>query len=144
LSHLFSKKFNFSVRFDNNRYNIQFPDQDQNKRVTPYFILNEKKSLLLSSNSFIRFNLKNKNDNNYKFQYSYIEDSTEDNTKNMIQWIFNNYNSLFKESPLNTFEGIDEIRLESYNFFSNNYSSLISRIWSLLINLSDKYSFVIK
>ena len=144
LSHLFTKKFNFSVRFGNNRYNIQFPEQDQNKRVTPYFILNEKKSLLLSSNSFIKLNLKNKNDNNYNFQFSYIEDPTEENTKNMIQWIFNNYNSLFKESPLNTFEEIDEIRLESYNFFSSNYSSLINRIWSLLINLSDKYSFVIK
>ena len=48
---LFIKKYNFSVRIRNQRYNIIFEEEDQDNKVNPYFILNENNSLLLSQNS---------------------------------------------------------------------------------------------
>ena len=144
-SHLYMKKYNFSVRINNNRYDIQFPEVDQDKRITTYFILNEKNSLILSQNSFIKLNIKNQNDNyNYKYIYIEIKDQIEEKTKEMIKWTMDNYNSLFKESPLKTFEEIDEMQFESNNFFTNSIYTLISRIWSLIINLADKFMDVLE
>ena len=138
---LFMKKFNFSVRFGEHKYYIIFPNEEQDGKLTSYFILNEKKSLIMSKDSYLKLNTKN--NNSYTYNYSYVDNPSEENTKNFIQWTFNNYNILFKESPLKTFKEIDDLQLESYNFFTNNSSSLISRIWSLLINLTDKYSNVL-
>ena len=138
---LFMKKFNFSVRFGEHKYYIIFPNEEQDGKLTSYFILNEKKSLIMSKDSYLKLNTKN--NNSYTYNYSYVDNPSEENTKNFIQWTFNNYNRLFKESSLKTFKEIDDLQLESYNFFTNNSSSLISRIWSLLINLTDKYSNVL-
>jgi hypothetical protein len=135
------KKFNFSVRFGEHKYYIIFPNEEQDGKLTSYFILNEKKSLIMSKDSYLKLNIKI--NNSYTYKYSYVENPSEENTLNYIQWTFNNYNGLFKESPLKTFKEIDDLQLESYNFFTNNLSSLISRIWSLLINLTDKYSNVL-
>ena len=95
----------------------------------------------MSKDSYLKLNTKN--NNSYTYNYSYVDNPSEENTKNFIEWTFNNYNRLFKESSLKTFKEIDDLQLESYNFFTNNSSSLISRIWSLLINLTDKYSNVL-
>ena len=87
----------------------------------------------MSKDSYLKLNTKN--NNSYTYNYIYVDNPSEENTLNYIQWTFNNYNGLFKELPLKTFKEIDDLQLESYNFFTNNSSSLISRIWSLLINL---------
>ena len=139
--HLYSKNYNFSVRINNERYNVVFPDSNQSERITPYFILNEDKSLILSLNSFLKYNKKNDNEKDYII---YIEEAKEEKTIEMIIWLMDNYNKSFPETQLKIFKEIDELQLESYNFFTNNSSSLISRIWSLLINLTDKYSDVLK
>ena len=62
----------------------------------------------------------------------------------MIQLTINNYNEMFMESKLKSFEKIDDMILESNNFFINDSYNLISRIWSLIINLTDKYSNVLE
>ena len=141
---LYQKKHNFSVRIKNQRYDILFPEEEQNKKYNPYFILNENNNLLLSKNSFLKINIKNVNNNDYEYKYSYIEEVSEINTKNMIEWTLNNINNLNKETHIKTFNEIDDLQLESYNFFSSNLSSLIGRIWSLLFNLTDKYTSVIE
>ena len=92
----------------------------------------------LSKNSALKMNIKKITNNTYEYKYSYLENVSEINTTNMIQWVINNYNGLNKESPLKTFKQIDDLQLETYNFFINKSSTLISRIWSLLINLTEK------
>ena len=141
---LFIKKYNFSVRLKNERYDIIFPDEDQDKKVNPYFILNEKNSLMLSKNSFLKKNIKNIIDNSYDYRIVYLDKMPEENTQNMFKWLTNNINTLYKESPLKSLDEINDLQLETTNFFTNNSSTLISRIWSLLMNLNDKFSEVIK
>ena len=145
-SHLYLKKYNFSIRIKENRYDIIFTNEDQRNKITPYFVLNEKDSLLLSLKySYVKKNLKGN-----KCLYKYI-DNNEDNTKEdiekktlqILQWVINNCNKLYRESQIKTLEEIDKLNLESYNFFTSTASTLIGRIWSLIINLTDKYNDVL-
>ena len=140
---LYIRKYNFSVRLKDQRYDITFPEEEQDRKVNPYFILNEKNSLNLSKNSFIKLNIKIPIVNKYKYKFFYNDNSSEGITEYMIQLIMNNLNDLYKESLLKNFKEIDNLQLESYNFFTNNSSTLISRIISLLINLSDKFSNIL-
>ena len=55
-----------------------------------------------------------------------------------------NFNQLYKEDPLKTNDEIDELQLETLNFFMNNSSTLVGRILSIIINLNDKFSYIIK
>ena len=142
---LYNKKYNFSVRIKNQRYDIIFPDEDQNNKVNPYFILNENNSLCLSKDSFLKKNFKSQTDKNkYDCEIIYLDKTPEENTKNILEWIGNNFNEEYKESPLKTFEEINNLQLETANFFTSNTSTLISRIWSLLFNLTDKFPEIIK
>ena len=141
---LFIKKYNFSVRIRNQRYNIIFEEEDQDNKVNPYFILNEKNSLLLSKNSFLKKNFKNEDDNKYEYEIFYLDETPKENTEKMFDLLTTNINELYKESPLKTFKEIDDLQLETANFFTIGSSTLISRIWSLLINLTDKFPEVIK
>ena len=141
---LYNKKYNFSVRIKNQRYDIIFPDEDQDNKVNPYFILNEKNSLLLSKGSFLKEITKNFNTNEYKQNIKYFdEEPSEKTTKDMFDWIAINFNGLYKESPLKTDEEINNLIFETSNFFAS-HNTLVSRIWSILINLSDKFADVIK
>ena len=141
-TNLFKKKYNFSVRIADYRYNIIFPNEEQDEKLNPYFIFNVKNSLLLSKNSFLKRN-KKKNDE-YKYQYLYLKEEDEKDTLDFIQLMFKSYDKLYSESPLKTFEEIDNFQTESFNFFvTNNSANLISRIWSLIINLTDKFPDVI-
>ena len=139
---LFIRKYNFSVRLEDQRYDITFPKENQNDKITPYFILNEKNSLNLSKNSFLKLN--KIKDNKYEYIFKYLDDISENNTKDMIKLTIENINSLYKESPLKNFEEIDDLQLESFNFFTSNSCTLIGRVSSLLLNLADKYSDIIK
>jgi len=79
-SHLYLKKYNFSIRIKENRYDIVFTNENQRDKITPYFVLNEKDSLLLSLKySYVKKNLKGN-----KYLYKYI-DISEDNTKEDIE-----------------------------------------------------------
>ena len=140
---LYLKKYNFSVRIKNQRYDIIFPEEDQDKKINPYFILNEKNSLLLSKGSFLKQNIKNMVDDKYECKIIYLEEDPKENTNNMLSWINDNIKELYKESPLKSFNEIDNLQLETYNFFTTSSSTLISRIWSLLINLTDKFPEII-
>jgi len=62
----------------------------------------------------------------------------------MLKWVNTNFNELYKESPLKSLDEINNLQLETANFFMSNSCTLISRVWSLLINLTDKFSDVIK
>ena len=139
-SHLYIKKFNFSIRIGKNRYDIIFHKEDQDKRLTPYFVLNSKNSLILTRESFIKKN--NKKD---KDKYIYVQEESENFTEKFIKWVIDNYNTLNKVSPLKTLEEIDNLQLESSLFFtSKNSSSLVGRIWSIIINLTDKFLEIIE
>jgi len=100
--------------------------------------LNENNSLCLSKESFLKKNFKN------ECKIIYLEKKPEENTIDMLKWIEKHYNQLYKESCLKTLDEIDNFQLETANFFTTNTSNLISRIWSLLINLIDKFPDVIK
>ena len=127
-SQLYNNQYNFSVRIKNNRYDI-ISEEDQSKKINPYFILNEKNSLILSNNSY----LKKEN------QYLYVQDQTEEETKQMIMIMLNYYNKLYMDSEQQIeLSKIDEMQLEINNFFKNNINNLISGIISLIINLTDK------
>ena len=139
---LYLKKYNFSVRIKNQRFDIIFPDENQCDKVNPYFILNEENSFCISKGSFLKQTIKNQ-DEKYETKISYFEDSPEKNTENMLDWISENIKGLYKESPLKTLDEIDKLRLETSNFFTKSLSTLISRIWSLVINLTDKFPEVI-
>ena len=142
---LYIRKYNFSIRFSNSkRYDIIFPDEDQDKKVNPYFIFNEINSLKLSKGSYLKKNIKNLADNNYTYKYFYFDDKTEENTNNMFKWLSKNINDLYKQSPLNTLEEIDKLQFETQNFFKGGISSLTSRIWSLIINLTENYPNIIE
>ena len=130
---LYNKQINFSIRIKDQRYDIEFKESQANKS-NPYFIFNEEKSLYLSNGSFVK---KNYNDN----PYTYLDISPEINTENMLEWLQIYFKSLYNDFPKEN--NIDELQLETSNFFKGNKSTLISRIWSLLINLTDKYSNVI-
>ena len=56
----------------------------------------------------------------------------------MFNLITNNFNELNKELPINLDE-IDKLQLDTLKFFTNHSSTLIGRIWSLIINLTDKF-----
>ena len=130
------------MRIENNRYDIIFPNEEQDKRYNPYFIFNKNNSLILSKESCIKSCEKNNKD--YKYQFKYLDQEDEEMTGKFIQSMFNHYKKMYRESPLKTKEEIDNSQIESFNFFSsNNSSNLISRIWSLIINLTDKFSVVL-
>ncbi len=135
---LYRKKINFSVRIKNQRYDIIFEEENQVEKCNPYFVLNENNSLCLSKESFLKKNFKN------ECKIIYLEKKPEENTIDMLTWIEKHYNQLYKESRLKTLDEIDNFQLETANFFTTNTSNLISRIWSLLINLIDKFPDVIK
>ena len=141
---LYCKKYNFSVRIRDQRYDIIFPDENQDNKVIPYFILNENNSLLISKNSFLKQKTKNFVDNKDETKILYFEKADEENTDNMFKFIFYNFNGLYKESPLKTNKDIDAFQLQTLNFYTNNISTLVSRIWSLIINLTDKFPDVLK
>ena len=143
LYRLHNKKINFSIRLENERYDFIFPDEDQDKKINPYFILNEENSLLLSKGTFLKNNYKN-NNNRSEYEIFYLEKDPVKNTDNMFDWIRRNFNDLYPESPLKSLNEIDKFNLETPNFFKGNISSLFSRILSIVINLKDKYQPVIE
>ena len=130
-------KHNFSIRLNNKRFDIIFKDDDQSPNRNPYFILNEDKSLYLSKGSYIKFNFGKDKD------YKYYDTSPEQNTESM----FNDLSRYFEESnksSIKFYKNIDNLHLDISNFFIGDISSLISIIWSLIINLTDNYSPLIK
>ena len=141
---LYGKKINFSIRLGNQRYDIIFPNEDQDKKINPYFVFNEANSLYLSKGSFLKNNLKNPYDNQYKQEIFYLEKNPEENTKNMFNWIRKSFDGLYPEFPLKSLEEIDNFQLEASKFFIGSTSTLMSRIWSLIINLTDKHSDIIE
>lgn len=70
---LYCKKFNFSVRIKNQRYDIVFPEEDQNHKANPYFVLNEKNSLCLSKESFLKKNYKSLTNGKYDCEIIYLD-----------------------------------------------------------------------
>lgn len=135
LYHLYKNKINFSIRIKQERYDIIFPEEDQVDKYNPYFILNEENSLYISKGSFIKHNNISENDNNYE----YFENSFEEDTKQIFEKLKENFDGAFCEN----LDDIEDLELKTSNFFMGNQSSLISRISSLVINLTDKYSEVI-
>ena len=51
---LYLNKYSFSIRIKNQRYDILFPEEEQDKKVNPYFILNQEDSLYISKGSFLK------------------------------------------------------------------------------------------
>ena len=76
-SGLYTKKNNFIVRIEKIKYSIFF-DESQENNIIPYFIFNEKNSLLLSQNSYLFF----------KKKYSYIDNVSDKETSKMINDCF--------------------------------------------------------
>ena len=139
---LYSNKYNFSIRIKNNRYDIIFPEEDQNKKINPYFILNQEDSLYLSKGSYLKKNKRNLIDDKLECKIVYLEKTPEENTKNMFDWITYYFNELNNELPIKV-EEISKLKLDTIKFFTNNSSTLIGRILSLIINLMDKFPDVL-
>ena len=74
---LICKKRNFIVRIEKHKYSIVFNESQENN-IIPYFIFNEKKSMLLSKNSYLFF----------KKKYSYIDNVSDTETSEMINDCF--------------------------------------------------------
>ena len=133
---LYIKKINFSIRIEDEIYDIQF-QENQDKKYNPYFILNESDSLLLSEGSYLEQNITNPYDNKLKKKnILVIEESSEKKTRRMFEYI-RDLNKL----PIKSLEEIDEFQIETRNFFLGEESSLISRILSLIINLTDNLNY---
>ena len=136
---LYWKRINFSIRIKDKRYNITFPEEDQINKYNPYFILNEEKSLNLSRGSLVKENLSEK-----EFKIIYLEDPPEINTKYMFEFIRLHLVELYIDSSIKNFDNTNDYQLETSNFFIDDESNLVSRILSLVINLTDKYRDVIE
>ena len=141
---LYKKKFNFSVRFDDKRYDIEFQEDPKNKKPTSYFIFNEENSLKISKGSYIKRKKYIKKLNEYKYIFFYLDKTPDENTKEMLENIRFYFNSLDHQFPIKTLDEINDFQLESLNFFSSISNSLISRILPLIINLTDQFQDIIK
>ncbi len=141
---LYHKKFDFSVRFDDIRYDIKFQEDPQNKKPTSYFIFNEENSLKISKGSYIKRKKYIKKLNETKEIFFYLEKTPDENTKEMLENIRFYFNSFNHQFPIKTLEEINDFQLETLNFFSTISNSLISRILPLIINLADQFQNIIK
>jgi hypothetical protein len=74
---LFAKKSNFIVRIEKHKFSIVF-DESQENNIIPYFIFNEKNSMLLFKNSYLFF----------KKKYAYIDIVSDKETSEMINDCF--------------------------------------------------------
>ena len=137
---LYKNKNNFTVRIGNEEYNIKF-DDPQDKKIYCYFILNEKKSTLLSAGSYIGMQ-KNKNKNKYK--KAFIKEISQEGTKYLLSIIIQNYNIIYKEKQITEYDKnfYKLKRFESLNFYHSKLSSLIPRIWPILFNFGNNKYFI--
>ena len=138
---LYKSHNNFSVRIDKSEYNIKF-DDDQSKKIYCYFILNEKNTFL-SSGSYIGMSCKG-NKNKIKYKNVFIKDVTKESTKYIISLLTKNYNLLYEDIKILDFDNDfpKHKRLESLNFYYNNLSNLISRIWPIIYNFGNNGNFI--
>ena len=127
---LYKEKYNFSIQIKNQSYEIKFSEEPHNKKLKPHLVFNEKNSLCLSENSYIK-----------GAKYFYLILTPEEKTNFMF---YNLDDALFNDPLEKTFNKIDDFQFETDNFFTDNKTPLISRVVSLIINLSDKYPNFIK
>ena len=116
---------------EDQKFYIIFQNEQSEKR-NPYFIFNEEKSLGLSKVSYIKYNYEKYKD------YEYLDKSPEQNTEIMFENL-SRYFQISNQSSIKFYNKIDNLRLDISKFFEGNISSLISMVWSLIINLTDNY-----
>ena len=116
-SYLYDKKCNILVRIGKDKYSLIF-DEVKEDSIIPYFVLNEKNSLLLSKGSYLYFNK----------EYYYIDKASNKKTEEIFDEIFEFFN-------------IKKEKLERLNysklFTSNKSIPMISRILSLILNFEE-------
>ena len=133
----YKSKINFSVKIREKEYHIKFKE-NQLKKIYTYFILNEKKSVILSIGSYIAMSYrvknkrkkKKKHKNSLEIQKENIKEVSFEETKTIFNIIKKNYDFINKEKPLLFYDNnfIKFKKLEASNFYPNKYHSLISRI----------------
>ena len=121
-SSLFAKKNNFIVRIEKKKYSIDFNESQENN-IIPYFIFNEKNSILLSKNSYLLF----------KKKYSYIDNVSDKETSEMINDCFDYAKIKRKKKE----------KINNYNLFSYNETPMIGRAISILLNLEKYHNLII-
>ena len=113
-SYLYEQKSNILVRIGKEKYSLIF-NELKKESIIPYFILNEKNSLLLSKGSYLYYNK----------QYFYIDEASDKNTKEIIDEIYEFFN-LKKEKM----EKLNYSQL----FTATKSIPMISRILSIILN----------